>query len=665
MLLYGMLRKQEMKSGTFNLDTLRYSPALLRNFIILSVSVFFLFFSANAFAEYDVEFTPEETKWIQDHQVLNIVVNSAPYPVITWGDSRDKLPPDPPPPLPDFEGDPPRHIGNPPQHGLRENYLPLQKVTDQKKLNARGVALDYLAEITKITGIRFNINYRAESNFRAMAVAVSSGRADIMPSFLLHESSGSDNRSEGLYLTDTFIIVPSVIVTRLDVPYIEDLNLLNSMKLAGTAPTGEKLRKAGLDTEFIHASPPDGLMGVATGKYDAFICALSNVSEALLKVSVTNIKISGELPVPSRFAMAAGPHVKEFVSIFNKALAAITPETRSDIRSKWFKVSYEQRLVSSIWTKIAITLGVLLLIVSSCVICFFYKGMHRMRTKVAAFDPHLLSVNIDQNTVITDVTKALCNATGFEAGDLIGKPLTVLNCADDKDCDSLSLSLETLKNGKSWNGDVRIVRKDGSELWVEAVISPLRRENDAGKGFTIVYQDISKRKHYEDLAVRDELTGLYNRRQFNMTAPHILRKAEEENKLFALLIMDVDNFKAYNDNYGHPAGDKALASIGKVLRNLFQREEDMVFRLGGEELGLAVTVSDRNEAVDIAEAILQSVRELKIEHRYSQPEILTLSIGMALSASAELDELYRQADTALYRAKEEGKNRLSVSEQQR
>ncbi len=143
----------------------------------------------------------------------------------------------------------------------------------------------------------------------------------------------------------------------------------------------------------------------------------------------------------------------------------------------------------------------------------------------------------------------------------------------------------------------------------------------------------------------------------------MLKSAVKKNRVFALILLDVDNFKKYNDNYGHPEGDKALAAIGRELRKEFKRNNDMVFRLGGEEFGALIVVASPNDAVAIAERILQRIRDLELLHEYNPAGIVTVSIGIKALEQGEttdMNAIYKAADTALYNAKETGRDRLSM-----
>jgi len=165
----------------------------------------------------------------------------------------------------------------------------------------------------------------------------------------------------------------------------------------------------------------------------------------------------------------------------------------------------------------------------------------------------------------------------------------------------------------------------------------------------------------KEAALKDSLTGLYNRRYFNDIAKNELRRCAREHHLFTFLMLDIDFFKQYNDTYGHPMGDKALKDVADALQKSFQRAGDHVFRLGGEEFGIIYSPETENDAIERAQMLNERVRELAIEHSGSKVEnIVTVSIGVEIvdaQSDTNIEEIMRKADEALYRAKEEGRNR--------
>lgn len=166
----------------------------------------------------------------------------------------------------------------------------------------------------------------------------------------------------------------------------------------------------------------------------------------------------------------------------------------------------------------------------------------------------------------------------------------------------------------------------------------------------------------EDIAERDFLTGLLNRRAFSEQANRSWRQALRAQQPVAVLMLDVDFFKAYNDHYGHAAGDVALQAVARALGAHAQRPLDVLARYGGEEfIGIWVDVSQAS-ILALAEAIRADVQALALAHQYSAVATeVTLSIGIAYLLAPQpgaLEEAQRLADVALYNAKEQGRNRV-------
>ena len=165
------------------------------------------------------------------------------------------------------------------------------------------------------------------------------------------------------------------------------------------------------------------------------------------------------------------------------------------------------------------------------------------------------------------------------------------------------------------------------------------------------------------MADRDGLTSLYNRRSFNRHMTSLWRQGQRDGVPLSLLIADVDHFKAYNDTYGHHAGDHALQTVAGLLEERARRPLDMAVRLGGEEFALLLYGSDQAVALQLAEDLRAELERLGVEHRGStSASVLTLSIGVATLQPADdlpLTQLYEQADRALYLAKANGRNQVA------
>ncbi len=156
----------------------------------------------------------------------------------------------------------------------------------------------------------------------------------------------------------------------------------------------------------------------------------------------------------------------------------------------------------------------------------------------------------------------------------------------------------------------------------------------------------------------DALTGIPNRRFFN--AHFIQEFRRRRRQPLSLILCDIDHFKTYNDQFGHPAGDRCLQLVAQTLRNSFQRSGDFCARYGGEEFVLVLPNTPLSGAVVLAEKIRQAVFELQIDHPGSATDVVTMSFGVATEAGVASDHeaLIQQADQALYRAKRKGRNRV-------
>jgi len=161
------------------------------------------------------------------------------------------------------------------------------------------------------------------------------------------------------------------------------------------------------------------------------------------------------------------------------------------------------------------------------------------------------------------------------------------------------------------------------------------------------------------MAVTDQLTGLYNRRYFERHLNVLLGKAQEQERDLALMILDIDHFKAVNDSYGHDIGDAVLREFSARLRRNI-RGVDLACRFGGEEFVVLMPDTDFAQADSVAERVRQSIAEKMFDVGAPRPLSVTVSVGVSLNESlADTPEsLIKRADVALYRAKREGRNRV-------
>jgi diguanylate cyclase (GGDEF)-like protein len=176
---------------------------------------------------------------------------------------------------------------------------------------------------------------------------------------------------------------------------------------------------------------------------------------------------------------------------------------------------------------------------------------------------------------------------------------------------------------------------------------------------SLAVANLSLRESLRLQAVRDPLTGLYNRRYMQEFLERELHSARRKRRPLAVLMIDLDHFKRYNDNYGHAAGDKALAAVGEgLLRSV--RAEDVACRYGGEEFTVILPECSLSQAAGRAEQIRTRLKEYRSQHDGQPADALTASIGVAAypETTDRVDLLLKFADEALYQAKRAGRDRV-------
>ena len=220
-------------------------------------------------------------------------------------------------------------------------------------------------------------------------------------------------------------------------------------------------------------------------------------------------------------------------------------------------------------------------------------------------------------------------------------------------------------------GETDLAMCDGR--WIRARVRPT-----ADGGSLTLMTDVTQIKHAEavltehnrrlmNLASEDGLTGLSNRRAFDVALRRAFALCRRNNTPLSLLIIDVDHFKAYNDTYGHPVGDNCLRTIGNLLRMTLRRPSDLAARYGGEEFAAILPDTPEEGAMQLAEDLRKSILGLGIEHTGTKLGAVTVSIGVTTMAADSLvahhDELMVRADAALYAAKAGGRNRTVRAEE--
>ena len=273
---------------------------------------------------------------------------------------------------------------------------------------------------------------------------------------------------------------------------------------------------------------------------------------------------------------------------------------------------------------------------------------------------------VDQNLVRRYMSPS-CRHFGYEPQELLGRSSTDWIHVDDRSVARAAL-LRCMRDQVDTEIVYRVKHSDGRNIWVEAHVSPVEHG-----GYISIIRDIDRRKREEHvrearekalvhLASTDGLTRLSNRRIFDESIAAACRSASGTDGALSLLLMDVDHFKVYNDNYGHPAGDAVLEKIARMIRCHVKRSSDLVARYGGEEFAVLLPMTDLYSAVDLAQTIRIAIWDASLEHVGSVAQRASLSIGVATAMPGTNDmspqSLLKAADEALYHVKHAGRNQV-------
>lgn len=267
----------------------------------------------------------------------------------------------------------------------------------------------------------------------------------------------------------------------------------------------------------------------------------------------------------------------------------------------------------------------------------------------------------DKNGIIEYVNEKFCRVTGYKATETINRPINILRPNSDE-FKNLPCILDTqyLFKQDNWEGEMLCSKKDKSEFWNAVTISAVFDNDDAITNYVLSAVDVTAlkkaNKQMEHLALFDALTGLANRRLFIERLHNSVLNARRHKKITALMFLDLDQFKRINDTLGHQAGDKLLLTIADRLQASV-RPQDTVARLGGDEF--TILLNDITEIESISRIAKQILAKLKEPIKLGKHEIIvSTSIGITLSPNDSInsDTLMKNADLALYMAKENGRD---------
>ena len=361
---------------------------------------------------------------------------------------------------------------------------------------------------------------------------------------------------------------------------------------------------------------------------------------------------------------------------------------RSDRFPLVILATVEQEEVLARWRDAAIsrTALVLCLVVLIAVIGFYLVRQlsrgQRMATSLAAKEANFRLLAEGSSDMVTRIglderlhyaSPSSVRIVGWQPEQLVGT--LALAGVNAEDLPAVQAMVAALKRGEFEEARItyRTRHREKSEIWVETTLRVTRDVNGEIDGVVAMLRDVTQQKDLEGrleaLATEDGLTGLANRRCFDERLLEEWNRAYREKTSLSLLLIDVDQFKTYNDELGHPAGDACLRAVARVLAGQAHRVSDLAARYGGEEFALLLPNTDAAGCARIGESVRRALREACIPHALNLPSRrVTVSLGGAIcrpgnERSAGPLSLIEAADRALYAAKDGGRDRLVMSGQ--
>lgn len=288
--------------------------------------------------------------------------------------------------------------------------------------------------------------------------------------------------------------------------------------------------------------------------------------------------------------------------------------------------------------------------------------------------------SVEDNPLIF-VNPAFERMSGYSLDEIMNRNCRYLQ-GEDRNQPGRTVVHDAMRDGQYCLVTVRNYRKDGSMFWNELSISPIYNVEGKVANFIGIQKDVTARmmiqdqlradnqslaearSSWEELSMRDGLTGIFNRRFFDTQLEIQCSIATRSGDRVTLLMIDVDHFKEFNDIYGHQAGDEALKRVAYSLNESFLRASDFVARYGGEEFVVLSVGTTREQACIFSASLCDRIRRLRISHEGTPGGHLTISIGITVHDFASGDPsqiLIYQADSALYAAKRRGRDQYSIA----
>lgn len=466
-------------------------------------------------------------------------------------------------------------------------------------------------------------------------------------------------RKNSFVLTKPYLSVPLVIATSINQPFINDISLISDKKIGivnGYA-YGDILKEKYPKIKLVHVqSIKEGLNKVRDEKLFALIGTLPVLGYNIQKDHIGELKIAGKFK--DNWNLGIGIRADEPIlkDIFNKAINTLSSDEHRKILNKWISVNYEKEMNYDSLLQLGGVFFIILLL-----ILYRNRSVEKLNKKLKdannaiieqqlMVDKYVMILSTNLEGVIIDVNSAYCSATGYLKEELLSNNHEVMRHPDMKK-EFFKEMWESINKNEIWKGEIKNFTKERKEIFFNVNIEPIFKD-DKKIGYRSISEDITDKKRIEKLSVTDKLTGLYNRLKLDEVLVKRVESYNRYNTQFSIILLDIDDFKKVNDNYGHDIGDKVLQELSELLKKN-TRLLDTIGRWGGEEFVIVCESTNLDNAYIFAE----NLRKKILNFSFTSVGKKTVSLGVAqFTKDDTLTTIFKKVDEALYKAKHNGKN---------
>lgn len=283
------------------------------------------------------------------------------------------------------------------------------------------------------------------------------------------------------------------------------------------------------------------------------------------------------------------------------------------------------------------------------------KAHEKLNEFASIIDKYIITATTKIDSTILSVSSAFVSSSGYTKDELIGKKMSIVN-HPQQEKETFSELWSNILAAKSWSGIIKNRTKKGETYWLEQNVVPTLDKDKNIETFVSVGIDITAKVELERLASIDKLTGAYNRRMIDEFMKQELESHKRDSKNFSLIMADIDHFKSVNDTYGHQVGDAVLREVGQIISSAI-RKSDIFGRYGGEEFIIICPKTSSEQALILAEKIRQEIENFD----FTEVGHKTISLGISsLIDNDEVEDMIKRADDALYKAKNDGRNKTVI-----